>query len=237
MESRVPATSSPDPLTRCRLVLVLDANRHPGDQPDHFARRLDEALAAGDVASVIFSAGTLLESDFQSAVQELVTIVQSHGVAAIVCEHSRVAGRVGADGLQLGQDPIALKHAIEKFSPDLMIGAGNVKTRHTALTLGELEPDYLMFGRPGGDTHPQPNPKNLELARWWSAMVEIPCILLAGNHIDSVIEAGQSGAEFVALSDAIFAPQEADTKPVDFAERIRRANALLDEHAPRFEGA
>lgn len=237
MKNNVSAARPSVPSDRCRLVLVLDAEKHPGDQPDEFALRFEEALASGDIASVLFSSGGLLESHFQTTIEKLVPAVQQHGIATIVCDHSRVAGRVGADGLQLGQDPAALKEAIEKYSPGLMVGAGNVKTRHTALTLGEMEPDYLMFGRPGGDIRPQPNPKNLELARWWSSMVEIPCIALAGNRIDSVIEVAQSGAEFAALSDAIFAPQDTDTRAVDFAERIRQANALLDEHAPRFEGA
>ena len=135
-------------------------------------------------------------------------VVQSAGVAAIIADDTRTAGRVGADGLQLGQDPGELTEAIEKFSPALMVGAANVKTRHNALVLGELQPDYLMFGKPGGDIRPEPHPKNLALGQWWSTMVEIPCIVLAGNAVESVVEAAQTGSEFVALGHAIFAPND-----------------------------
>jgi len=142
------------------------------------------------------------------------------------------------DGLQLGQDPVALRDAIDRFSPQMMVGAGNVKTRHNALVLGELQPDYLMFGKPGGDTRPEPHPKNLALGQWWSTIVEIPCIVLGGNTIDSVIVTAQSGSDFVALGSAIFAPNEDaknDQNLRTAAQRVQAANQLLDEHAPPFE--
>lgn len=212
-------------------------------------------MRAGDVASLIFHAGSLDETAFQRAVEPLIPLAQEEQVASLICDHSRVAGRIGADGLQLGQDPDALREAIGKFAPRMMVGAGNVKTRHNALVLGQAEPDYLMFGKPGGDTRQQPHPRNLELGQWWASMVEIPCIVLGGNVLESIVEAAQTGAEFVALSDAIFAPQDAaietgtmDMAAVDtrtreagaidaetVAARVEEANRLLDAHAPRFD--
>ena len=91
-------------------------------------------------------------------------------------------------------------------------------------------PDYLFFGRFGYDNTPEPHPRNLMLGRWWAEMIEIPCIVLAGSAIDSVEAVAATGAEFVALSSAVFADG------VDAAAAIARANALLDETAPRFEG-
>jgi len=121
-----------------------------------------------------------------------------------------------------------------------MVGAGNVKTRHNALVIGELQPDYVMFGKPGGDIRPEPHPKNLVLGQWWSSLVEIPCIVLGGTDLESAITVAETGAEFVALSSAIFAPQENSTLDsiVNFehvAAQIRKVNAMLDERAPQFE--
>jgi thiamine-phosphate pyrophosphorylase len=59
-------------------------------------------------------------------------------------------------------------------------------------------------------------------------MVEIPSIAQAGNTIESVVEAAQTGADFVALGRAVF---EAE----DPAKAVAEANRLLDENAPRFE--
>lgn len=196
---------------------------------------LREILASSDVASVIFSPNQLEEEAFQDLVEPRVAATQDCGVAAVIADQSRIAGRVGADGLQLGQDPAALETAIGKFSPRLMVGAANVKTRHNALTIGELHPDYLMFGKPGGDIRPDPHPKNLDLGQWWSQMVEIPCIVMGGNDPQSVVAVAQTGAEFVALGHAIFAPDKDAKTATTAISRVKHVNELLENHAPRFE--
>ena len=57
----------------------------------------------------------------------------------------------------------------------------------------------------------------------------LPCIVLAGSAIESVAPVAATGAEFVALSSAVFADG------TDAAAAIARANALLDETAPPLE--
>ena len=59
-------------------------------------------------------------------------------------------------------------------------------------------------------------------------MVEIPCIIQAGNTLESIPEAAVTRAEFVALGTAVFGAD-------DPSAAIREANRLLDAHAPRFE--
>lgn len=230
--------AKPPQLDRCRLILIVPAFV-AGQMKLDDARLLS---TSGDIASVVFTQNTLEESAFQDVVQPLVPIFQEAGAAVIIDTATRVAGRCGADGLQLGQDMNELSDAIEKFSPGLMVGASNVKTRHNALVIGELQPDYLMFGKAGGDIRPEPHPKNLDMGKWWSALVEIPCVVLGGTELESAVTVAETGAEFVALSAAIFAPQ-ADGKEdqaIDFkqaAANIAKANALLDERAPKFEDA
>jgi thiamine-phosphate pyrophosphorylase len=59
-------------------------------------------------------------------------------------------------------------------------------------------------------------------------MIEIPCIVMAGSDLESVRAVAATGAEFVALSAAVLG-EGADPRTA-----IARANAMLDEHAPRF---
>ena len=112
----------------------------------------------------------------------------------------------------------------------MMVGAGGAKTRDDALELGETRPDYIFFGRFGYDNTPEPHPRNLSLGQWWADVIEIPCIVMAGSAIASVEAVAATGAEFVAVSSAVFA-DGADPKAA-----IAAANALLDQTAPRFEG-
>jgi thiamine-phosphate pyrophosphorylase len=214
-----------NPPDRCRIVLIVP----PGQNAAAFEPRLRAAIAGGDIASLILPAYDLDEASFQAFAERIVPIAQAAGVAAIIAEDTRIAGRVGADGLHLETGRAALEEAVERYQDRIMVGAGGVKTRDDALELGEARPDYMFFGRFGYDNKPEPHSRNLALGRWWAEMIEIPCIVMAGSDIASVETVAQTGAEFVALSSAVFG------EGVDPAEAIARANAILDETAPRFE--
>ena len=213
-------------LNRCRLVLVAGPG-HPegGATPD----RVAAALAGGDVASLILVQGAADVDAFQSYVEAIAPGAQAQGVAVIIAGDSRVAGRVGADGIHLDDGLAAVTEAVERHSGKLIVGAGGAKTRHDALDLGEVQPDYIFFGRFGYDTDPTPHPRNLGLAEWWAEIVELPCIVQGGGDLASVEAAAATGAEFVALSHAIFAGG------ADPAASVAEANATLDRTAPRFE--
>ena len=229
-----------DPSMRCRLALVLT-----GDQlielGEHAPAMINAAASGGDIASIVIAQNTLDETQFLALARPCVEAAQSVGIAAIIAGDPRLANRMGSDGIQYGQDPDVIAEAVERFAPKVMIGAGNVRTRHNALVIGELQPDYVMFGKPGGDTHDAPYHKNLDLGEWWSAMIEIPCIVMGGKKLESVVTIAERGVEFAALSAAIFAPDEdvmaGSTGENAVTERVRQANELLDQHAPIFEDA
>lgn len=216
-------TSSPP--NRCRIVLIAPA----GEERSAFAARLKAAIGAGDVASLIIPANGLAEADFQSFAEAAVPIAQEAGVAAIIAEDTRIAGRTRADGVHVEGGKTVLAEAVENLQPKLIVGAGGAKTRDDALDLGETQPDYIFFGRFGYDNKPEPHQRNLTLARWWSEMIQVPCIVLAGSDIASVEAVAGTGADFVALSAAVFGPS------VDPAGAVAEANAILDRTAPRFE--
>jgi thiamine-phosphate pyrophosphorylase len=146
-------------------------------------------------------------------------------------DDTRIAGRVGADGVHFEGRKEGLEELIEKFQGRMMIGAGGTKSRDDALELGEARPDYMFFGRFGYDNTPAPHPRNLSLGSWWAEMIELPSIVMAGNEIASVEAVAATGAEFVALSSAVFAGG------ADPAAQIAASNALLDRKAPHFEVA
>ncbi|OYR29023.1 thiamine monophosphate synthase/TENI family protein [Brucella pseudogrignonensis] len=195
---------------------------------DALAKLLSAALSGGDVASVILDGGDLDEAAFQASAQKAVSVIQKNGAAAIILNDTRIAGRVGADGIHIEGKASELAEAIEKHTPKFIVGTGNLRDRHGAMEIGELQPDYVFFGKIGADNKPDAHPRNLALAEWWAEMVEIPSIAQAGNTIESVVEAAQTGADFVALGRAVF---EAE----DPAKAVAEANRLLDENAPRFE--
>jgi thiamine-phosphate pyrophosphorylase len=207
---------------RCRLVLVVSPG---GDVPANLAA-LGSALSGGDVASVILVRFDAPEEAFRDFVEKAVPLVQGAGVAAVVAGDTQIAGRAKADGVHVAGRREAVAEAVKKYQPKWIVGAEVRSSRHDALEIGEERPDYLFVGRLDGDTHPDPDPKALELAEWWAQMVEIPCIAMAGYTAESVVAAAATGADFVGAGAAVFG-QGRDPKSA-----VARINELLDEQAP-----
>jgi thiamine-phosphate pyrophosphorylase len=213
------------PPNRCRIVLIAPAGAAAPD----LLRQVEAAISGGDVASIILPANGMDEASFQDFAEAIVPVAQEAGIAAIVADDTRIAGRVHADGVHLDGGKAALAEALESIQPKSMVGAGGAKTRDDALALGEMRPDYIFFGRFGYDNKPEPHSRNLSLGRWWAEMIQLPVIVMAGSDIASVEAVAATGADFVALSSAVFG------EGVDPREAVARANTILDENAPRFE--
>ncbi|MEM5474537.1 thiamine phosphate synthase [Hoeflea sp. AS60] len=211
------------PNDRCRLVLVTP------DIADaaQLAQVTGDALRGGDVASVIIPQHGLDDKSFQKRCEALVPIIQAAGAAALVAGDSRVAGRVRPDGIHVEVGPTAMAEIVAQHAPALIVGGGNARERHSALSIGEAQPDYVIFGSIDGDIKPEPHSKNIALAEWWADMIEIPCLLMGGTSIAFVEEMAQTRAEFIAFGKAVF------SDPADAARIVAEINAVLDEKAPR----
>ncbi|UCI08555.1 thiamine phosphate synthase [Mesorhizobium sp. B1-1-8] len=209
------------PPNRCRIVLIAP--------PLASAEHICAAFEGGDVASLILPENGMDDATFQAFAEKIVPVAQSAGVAVIITGDSRIAGRVQADGIHVEAGRQELAETIERVQGKMMVGTGGAKTRDDALELGEERPDYMFFGRFGYDNKPEPHPRNLSLGEWWAQMIQIPCIVMAGSELGSVETVAATGAEFVALSSAVFA------NGLDPRAAVAAANALLDETAPRFE--
>jgi thiamine-phosphate pyrophosphorylase len=210
---------------RCRLVLITPDLEDVSELSDC----VENALRGGDVASVIIPQRDLDDHAFQSVAETLVPIVQKANAAALIAGDTRVMGRSKADGVHVVGNAEDVYDAVEDFAPQKIVGGGNAKDRHAALSIGDTQPDYLFFGKIDGDIKPDAHPKNLALGQWWAEFVEIPCIVAGGSHIDCVEKVAETGCDFIALGKAVFA------KPDEAALKVSEINAILDEKAPRFE--
>lgn len=84
--------------------------------------------------------------------------------------------------------------------------------------------DYLFFGKLDLDEREEAHPKTLDRAQWWAELFETPCVALAGNTIASVEGAAETGADFIALKDAVWTHMDGP------AVAIAAANAILENH-------
>ena len=208
-----------DTAETARLYLVAP----PRIELAGFVPRLEAALGSGDVAAVLLG----VEDAGEDMLAPLVQTIQRAGAAALVADDTRLAGHVKADGVHISGGLDELRLAVDSFRPKRIVGAGGLSSRHAAMQAAELDIDYVFFGHPHRDTHDAAHPKAVELAEWWSELMQVPAVLMAGRSLDSVAEAAATGADFVALHAAVWSHSQGP------GEAVRQAAATLAQKGRR----
>ena len=178
-----------------QLYLITPEN----PAPDQFPRQLMAVLSGPDVAAMLVRRGALELDAYAELAARAVQIGQAAGAAVLLEDDVELARRLGADGVHVTMGGTkAIRAAITALKPDGIVGVGNIRSRHDAMSFGELDVDYVMFGPLGGATHPQAT----DLALWWVETFEVPAV-----HSDPAIDptaAQATRAEFIALSDCVW---------------------------------
>ncbi len=207
-------------MNRPRLFLVTP----PAFDAEDMAAKLGQAFAGGDIACVLIYMPGASTKDVQAAAQVLVPVIQAGGAAAIVYRDTQAAGRSGADGVHVDTSLEDLKLAIESFQPDRIVGTGGTKLKHDAMELAETGADYIFFGKLDLDEKAEAHSKTLSAASWWAELFETPCVALGGNTLETLDEVAATGADFIALKDAVWQSDKAIETVVAEANRILEAH-------------
>ncbi len=154
---------------RCRLCLVAPDVLAVGQ----FLPRLAETLAAGDVATLIIPGSRDTTANRNKIVAASVVIAHAEGATVVLAASDRDgrppdAGAAGADGVQLDGLGSTVAALTRRKAGSALLGLDGLSNRHDAMVAGELEPDYLFFGRTDGDTDHSIAAGTLQLARWWA---------------------------------------------------------------------
>lgn len=184
---------NPEPRPQPRLYLVTPEV----SDAQAFTPVLEAALDAVDVAAVLLRLSGADERTHINRVKTLTSVVQAAGAALIIDGHAGVVARSGADGAHAsGLDDIAA--ALGGLKPDWVVGAGNLTSRHDAMTAAEGGCDYVMFGEPDADGRRASFEAILERVSWWAEVFEAPCVAYAAS-IDEVAPLVEAGADFIAV--------------------------------------
>ncbi len=211
------------PRPPCRLYLIT-----PPAIADlaAFARDLDAALAAGDVAALQIRLKPADDAAILAAVEALAPVARAHGVAVILNDRPDLAARSGCDGVHIGQSDGSLAEARRLMGPDAMIGVTCHDSRELAMDAAEAGADYVAFGAffPTGtkETMHRPDPEILGI---WQETVEIPCVAIGGITPDNAGGLARAGADFVAVSSAVW------SHPGGAAAAVRAFNQALAGNA------
>jgi thiamine-phosphate pyrophosphorylase len=201
----------------CRLYLISP----PKLSAANFLGPLKEALAGGDVASFQLRLKGAGDDEIRRAVDTLRPLVQANGTAFILNDRPDLAAELGCDGVHVGQEDASYEEA-RRALPKAIVGVTCHDSRHLAMEAGEAGADYIAFGAffPTQTKEPK-STADIELLRWWSETMVVPCVAIGGITVDNAPALIAAGADFLAVSGGIWdhagGPQEA----------VRQFNALF----------
>ena len=177
------------------LVAPADAEAAP------FAGQLQRVLDAEPAAALFLPRGARDEDAYRAFVEAVLPIAQSRDCAVLVDGDAALAKRLGADGVHVSSGLSAVKDALAALKPDMIVGAGDLHSRHDAMQKAEAGVDYVFFGDLEAG---QALPEDIDNAIWWAETFEIPCVLFEAGR-----DAAGTGAEFVALGPSLFGMEAA----------------------------
>lgn len=194
-----------------------------------FAAQLQAACAAGRVDAVIARLAAADERSLTNLVKALAPAAQEQGAAFLIAvegeaDLATIATRGGADGVHVRGDVKTLREMRERLKNERSIGVGGIRTKDDAMSLGEAGADYLLFGEPRPDGSVPALDTVVERVAWWAEIFETPCITYAPS-LDAIPTLAATGAEFVALGDAVW------SHPDGPAAAVRAALAALQNEA------
>ncbi|HEY2132176.1 MAG TPA: thiamine phosphate synthase [Acetobacteraceae bacterium] len=206
----------------CRLYLVTP----PAIDLVRFPDLLAAALDAGDVAAVQLRLKDVDDDMLKRAIAALRPVAQSRDVAFLMNDRPDLAVAYGCDGAHVGQTDTPAPVA-RKLLGDLTMGVTCHASRDLAMTAGEDGADYVAFGAffptttKIAETRADP-----EVLRWWSELMELPCVAIGGITAANCAPLVEAGADFLAVVGAVW------SHPDGPAAGVRAMNAAIAA-APR----
>lgn len=209
-----------DDTPSCQLYLIS-----PPEVGGAFPDQLQSALEAGSVAAFQFRVKDLKLSHAISLAEPLKAICDAHDVAFVVNDDVALAKELGASGLHLGQGDMPLKQARAELGDEVQIGITCHDSRHMAMEAGEGGANYVAFGAffetRTKETSHRPD---ADILKWWSTMMEIPCVAIGGITPDNCQPLVEAGADFLAVSGAVWNDPGGPATAVEkFCDRLDNA--------------
>ncbi len=183
----------------CRLYLIT-----PPVLPADFEQILASALDAGDVAAVQLRLKDVPEAELLRIIERLRPIAQSRDVAFLLNDNPALAVKSGCDGAHVGQTDMPAKQA-RKILGNLTLGVTCHNSRHFAMEASEAGADYVAFGAfyPTTTKEP-PEMAEIDTLKIWAETMEVPCVAIGGINAENCAPLVQAGAEFLAVSNAVW---------------------------------
>ena len=203
-------------LSECRLYGIVDLSYVAAAD----VCRIATLMIAGGVDVLQLRAKRESTATISAIAHELRDLTGERGLPLIVNDHPEIARSVGADGVHVGQDDLAVAAAREIAGPECVIG----KSTHSieqAVHAADEGADYIGFGPLfATPTKPDYAPIGTAQIQEVHSRVQLPIFCIGGIKLGNLAQVVAAGAQRVVIvSGLLQAP--------DVAEYARRAKAML----------
>jgi len=145
----------------------------PQSAPAETLAALERIAATTEIPALLLRRGDLAENAYKTKVKAIAPGAQALGAAVLVEGGPGLVRLLGADGLHVSGGVKEVRDAVAALKPDLIVGVGDIGSRHDAMQKGELDIDYILFGPlSGAISEPE-----RDLARWWAETMQVPSVL------------------------------------------------------------
>lgn len=198
---------TPETLSGAPLVEAVTAAVEHGaravqyrDKSDDSGRRIDDAWA-------------------------LVEVCHPRGVPLIVNDDASLARAVGADGVHLGRDDLALAAARDLLGDDIILGVSCYDEPERARVAVDEQANYVAFGSFfSSTTKPGAVRAGPELVREVRESIEVPIVAIGGITAENAPALLEAGVDMLAVVNAVFGAETPD----GIAKATKRLAALFD---------
>ncbi len=203
----------------CRLYLITPPRI--GDV-EAFARTLDAALGAGDVAALQLRMKNVEDAAIAAAVDALQPVAAAYYVALILNDRPDLAASLGCDGVHIGQEDPPYEEARRLMGRERIVGVTCHDSLHLAMEAAEAGADYVAFGAFFDTATKTPQSRaDPEILTGWQQAMLAPCVAIGGITVETARGLAQAGADFLAVSAGVWSCAEGP------GEAVRRLNAEI----------
>lgn len=186
----------------CRLYLISPERL---DHPSIFAAELRAALDGGDVAAFQLRLKDVDDSAIARAADTLRPICQQRDVAFILNDRPDLAVKLDCDGVHVGQEDMPYAEARRIVGPDRQVGVTCKDSRHLAMEAADAGADYVAFGAFfASTTKTVTTPADIDILKWWSDVMQVPCVAIGGITVENCPAVIEAGADFLAVAGGVW---------------------------------
>lgn len=177
---------------------------------------VEPLLKTGACACAVLNLGGISGEDASELIAVYRAASTDAATALLSLSDPDMAKTLSLDGVHLTDPAHSVSTARERLGRSANIGAGPAHDRHTAMLLGEQEPDYVLLASSNGSAWAAPDP---ELVTWWAELFEVPSVAFAAET-GQALELAAAGADFVALGESFCGRADASEQVTALASEL-----------------